>query len=266
MSVQLGVIGAGNMGLAIVRGAIDAGVLGPEQLLVCEIDPARREQAAALGCSTSADPTPAAEADQILLAVKPQGFPVVAEALAPLARPTVVISIMAGLGSGHIRAALGERARVVRVMPNTPCQIGQGMAAIAVGEGAGPADAGLAERIFGAVGRTTMVDESLMYAVTAVSGGGPAYLFLLAEMMQRGAVEIGIDEPTASLLVNQTILGAAKLLNESDESPAALRKAVTSPGGTTAEALNVLFDSGWPDQMVRALAAARDRGIELDQG
>jgi pyrroline-5-carboxylate reductase len=119
--------------------------------------------------------------------------------------------------------------------------------------------------IFGALGRTVMVDESLMYAVTAVSGSGPAYVFLLAEAMEQAAVRLGIDQATANLLVKQTVMGAGKLLAESEQGAAALRKAVTSPGGTTAAALDVFEKRQFIDAVIEALTAARDRGHELDR-
>jgi pyrroline-5-carboxylate reductase len=156
-------------------------------------------------------------------------------------------------------------ARVVRVMPNMPCQIGAGMSAIALGDGAKPRDESLAVSIFGALGRTAMVDESLIHAATAVSGSGPAYLFLLAEAMERAAMELGIDQATARLMVEQTIMGAGRLMIESGQDAANLRQAVTSPGGTTAAALEVFEQRQFIDVVIAALTAARDRGKQLDR-
>ena len=266
MSRELGIIGGGNMGAAIVRGAIAAGVIDPQNILVAEIDPSRRAQVGRTGCATTEDPAEAAACAQMLLAVKPQSFADVAKAVAPLAKPTIVISIMAGLGSGVIRRALGESARVVRVMPNTPCQVGAGVAAIALGDGAAPGDERLARELFDALGRTTTVDEGQMYAVTAVSGSGPAYVFLLAEALEQAAVDLGIDSATARLLVHQTVFGSGKLLLESDQEAVALRQAVTSPGGTTEAALAVMLEQRFAQIIAEAVTAARDRGIELDQG
>jgi pyrroline-5-carboxylate reductase len=265
MASRLGLIGGGNMGGAIVRGGIEAGVFAAREVIVADVDVARLDDFKSLGCETSLDARMAANAMQVVLAVKPQVFGQVAEAIAPLAQPKVVISIMAGLRSQAIRTALGEAARIVRVMPNTPCQIGTGMSAIALGDGANPGDEELTLSIFGALGRTVMVDESLMYAVTAVSGSGPAYVFLLAEAMEQAAVRLGIDQATANLLVKQTVMGAGKLLAESEQGAAALRKAVTSPGGTTAAALDVFEKRQFIDAVIEALTAARDRGHELDR-
>ncbi len=263
MAIKLGIIGAGNMGMSIIRGVIDAGVLSPQTLVVADLDRSRRDAAAALGCASTADATDVREAGQILLAVKPQGFAAVAGAIGPLQRGTVVISIMAGLGSPAIRRALGPLARVVRAMPNTPCRVGAGMTAIALGDGAETGDEALAVKIFAAMGRTVIVHEDHMHAVTGISGSGPAYVFLLAEAMERAAVSAGLDDVTAALLVRQTILGAGTLLTESADAPAELRAAVTSPGGTTEAALDVMMDRDWPAIVGDAIAAARHRGAEL---
>lgn len=265
MAERLAVIGGGNMGGAVVRGAIAADVLAPGALLIVESEAGRRADFDKLGCRTSEHAADALAAEMIMLAVKPQVFSEVAEALGELARPTIVLSIMAGKSSASIRAALGEHARVVRIMPNTPCQIGEGMSAIGLGDGAQPGDDALAVRLFESIGRVVRVDESLMHSVTAVSGSGPAYVFLLAEAMEQAALQLGIAHGEARTLVKQTVLGAAKLLASSDLTADALRQAVTSPGGTTAAAVEVMFERELPQIVVEALAAARDRGRELDQ-
>jgi len=265
MTYRLGMIGGGNMGSAIVRGGIGAGVFQPANVIVAEVDSTRRDALADIGCALSANPQDAAMAEQIMLAVKPQAFAEVAKAIAPLDDEKVVVSIMAGLNSQRIRAALGTKARVIRAMPNTPCQLGAGMTAIAIGAGAAPGDEQLAVSLFNAVGRTVLVDESLMYAVTAVSASGPAYVFLLAEAMEQAAVALGIDQSVARRLVEQTVMGAGRLLSESSQDAGQLRQAVTSPGGTTAAALSVFEQEKLTDIVVRALTAARDRGRELDR-
>ncbi len=264
MTHRLGIIGGGNMGQAIVRGSIAAGIMKSGDVLVAEIDPMRRQELACLGCTTTEDPASAVGCEQIMLAVKPQVFTNIATVIGPLPEPKVVISIMAGLSSRVIRAALGEHARIVRVMPNTPCRIGAGMTAIALGQGANAGDEALAVAIFDSLGRTTIVDESLMHTVTAVSGSGPAYVFLLAEAMQQAAVDLGMDQATAQLLVNQTICGAGKLLVEADEDAAELRRVVTSPGGTTQAAMEVILRRDLPAIVREAIKAAHDRSAELD--
>lgn len=262
-TIRFAAIGAGNMGQAILRGALAADVLKPAQTLVIDVDGERRAAFEQLGCRTSGDPAAVADADAILLAVKPQSYPSVAMTIGRLPRPALVISVMAGIRSETIRADLGETARIVRVMPNTPAQVGAGMSAIALGAGARPGDDELALRLFSSIGETLRLDESMMDAVTAVCGSGPAYAFLLAESMERGAVALGFSEAEARLLVSQTLLGAATLLRRSGESPAALREAVTSRGGTTAAALDVMNGAGFVETVTRAMRAAADRAAAL---
>ena len=262
----LAMIGAGNMGGAIVRGAIATGVLAPGEILVVEPDASRRSAMAALGVRALASPGSLEGASTLLLAVKPQYFAEAAAALPRLPAATVVISIMAGLDSTHIRSALGGEVRVVRAMPNTPCQVGAGMTAIALGAGAVPGDEALAVRLFAAIGSTEVVDEALMHAVTAVSGSGPAYLFHLAEAMEAAARSLGFSGEQARRFVTQTLLGASRLLAESADDPARLRQAVTSKGGTTEAALGVMASRGFAEIVAQALTAARDRGAALARG
>src|SRR5262245_24679669 len=199
------------MGSAIVRGAVRERVVPVEEILIVEPDAVRRQAMDDLGGRTSDDPAAASIADMVMLAVKPQVFPEVAARLAPLSQPTVVLSIMAGVESRAIRAALGSVARVVRAMPNTPCQVGAGMTAIALGDGAKPPDLELPRRIFAALGTVAIVPEELMHAVTAVSGSGPAYVFLLAEAMEAAARSLGFSPADARTFVRQTIVGAGQL-------------------------------------------------------
>ncbi len=264
MTCKLGVIGGGNMGCAILDGALRVGLLTPADVLVVDTSSFARSQFEARGIRTSADAAHAAACEQMMLAVKPQVFTRVAESIGELKESKVVISIMAGLSSANIRDALGEQARIVRVMPNTPCRIGKGMAAIALGEGARQGDDELAARLFWACGKIARVEESQMHAVTAISGSGPAYVFLLAEAMQQAAEQMGLSHRLARTLVEQTIVGAGELLADSEETAMELREAVTSPGGTTAAALEVMFEKELPETIVEALLAARDRGVELD--
>lgn len=257
---RLGVIGAGNMGLTIVRGAIENGILVPADIHIAEVDPSRRAIAAGLGCKVEASPEAVWSCENILLAVKPQQF----GEMPPMhALDGVIITIMAGIDSARVRDALGPSARVIRAMPNTPCRIGEGMTAIAIGAGAQQGDEAFALRLFGALGRTVLVDEHHMHAVTAVSGSGPAYVFRFAEAMERGAIDAELDPATARLLVQQTILGAAGLMIEAGDDPAVLRAAVTSKGGTTAAALAVIEAGAFETIVREAIAAAVARGREL---
>lgn len=264
MTHRIGIIGGGNMGGAIVRGGVKAAVFRAAEVIVVEVDAAKRTAFEQIGCATSDQPAHAAAAEHILLAVKPQMFASVAGQIAPLAPDKLVVSVMAGLNSKAIRSALGHSSRIVRAMPNMPCQIGAGMTAVALGEGARSGDEQLAMAIFSALGRTVMVDESLLNAVTAVSGSGPAYIFLLAEAMEQAAIALGVDAATARILVKQTVMGAGRLLTETNQSAAELRAAVTSPGGTTAAALEVFQNRRLTEMVIDALTAARDRGVALD--
>jgi len=260
----LGIIGGGNMGQALARGALAARLMPPERLVIAEIHPEKRELLAPLRCTVVESASDAMDAEHVILAVKPFQFPLVAKAVAPLRNACVVISIMAGLSTDRIRRDLGPLARLVRAMPNTPCQIGQGMTAIAPGAGARPGDERFAARIFESIGRTVFVEEAHLDAVTAVSGSGPAYVFLLAEAMHEAARQSGLDEATARLLVVQTLVGAADLLRDSGADPADLRRAVTTPQGTTAAAIAVLERRGFTAAMIEAVLAAQERGRQME--
>lgn len=260
---RLAIIGGGNMGFAIARGVLSARVLEPADLLIAERDAAKHERFSPLGCPCTTRTPDAVAADQLLLAVKPQHFEAVAGGLAPLPGRRVVMTIMAGIDSTAIRSRLGPEAAVIRMMPNTPCQVGEGMTGIALGDGAEPGDEALARDIFGAVGRIAVVDEHLMHAVTAVSGSGPAYVYLLAEVMVEAARELDLPDAAARLLVEQTIIGAGRMLRAGGEEPARLREIVTTPGGTTAAALDVFDRRDLRGTVRTALQAARDRGREL---
>ncbi len=263
MSYTLGFIGAGNMAEAIARGAADQGVIDASRMIAADPSEARRQVFASFGVATANDNAAVLEqSDTLMLAVKPQMLPQLGEALAAVRDDQVVISIMAGLGSGKLEAAAGKPLRVVRVMPNTPLMIGQGMAGVALGAHAQPGDDALAMELFGACGRAIRVAESDLDAVTAVSGSGPAYLFYLAEAMQQAAAEFGLSEHARTLVV-QTLLGSAALLDQSDEAPAELRRKVTSPGGTTEAAIRHLDDHAVRAHVAAALRAARDRSVEL---
>ena len=271
---RIAAIGGGNMAEAIIRGSIRTARLEAAGWVVAEPREERRALFSSLGVDavpTAADLTPHLDDEsQILLAVKPQMLPAVAADLAAVPLSRTVVSILAGSTTDGIRTACTDAGnasasgmRVVRVMPNTPCAIGEGMAALACGDGTSEADTTLAKGLFGALGEIIEIDESLMDAFTAVAGSGPAYVFHLAEAMTRGAEAAGFSAGEAAFIVRQTVAGAARLLRDSEVSAADLRVAVTSPGGTTAAALQELDSSATGDAMVRAIIAARDRGREL---
>jgi pyrroline-5-carboxylate reductase len=266
---SLCVIGAGNMAQAIVRGALDRRVLSPDRLIVAEPDEATRSLWKQWRADAHPDVASALDViphdAQLMLAVKPQVFDVVAPDLHARIDGRVVMSIMAGVGTERIRRALGD-VRVIRLMPNTPARLAKGITAICLGAGARPGDDALARALFEAVGALEPVDESLMDAFTAIAGSGPAYVFYLAEAMTRAGVKAGFDGQAAARIVRATIAGAGALLEASDQDASALRAAVTSRGGTTAAAVAVLDEHAIMDAIARAVFAARDRAGELGAG
>ena len=265
------VIGYGSMGSAIVRGACNANLLSPGDIIVADPDEARRHAAVADGIASVHALTADALADlarresapeggTILLAVKPQMLRDLG--ISHLIGGRRVISILAGMSAANVRASLGGRARVVRVMPNLPASMGQGVAAIA--RGASPVDLAFARELFLSTGpRVLEIDEGLMDAFTALAGSGPAYLFFLAESMVRAGIEMGFTPSEADAAVRQTLLGAASMLASDARDPASLRAAVTSRGGTTAAALTSMEADGVDDALRRAIKAAEARGREL---
>jgi pyrroline-5-carboxylate reductase len=254
-------VGCGKMGGAMAAGWLAAG----RQVVVVEPHaPAPPGVALAVtdAAALPADLTPSA----VVLAVKPQEAARVLPSYARFAGASVFVSIMAGKTVANMQALLGAAARVVRAMPNTPAAIGRGITVCCAGAGVSEAQRALADSLLAAVGQVEWVnDESLIDPVTAVSGGGPAYVFLLVEMLAQAAVAEGIPEPLAQRLARATVAGSGALLDASAEVPAAtLRQNVTSPGGTTAEALKVLMDdAAWPALMRRAIAAATARSRAL---
>lgn len=265
---ELATIGAGNMAEGVVRGVVGAGVIAREQIIAVDPDPARREQFnQQLGVAATFDvPRAVDQSRVVLLAVKPQAFAGVAAELAGRVRADhLVVSIMAGVSTAKIEAALAPTAvRVVRVMPNLPMIVGAGMAGFCAGARATADDLAFVKRVFESAGRAVQInDEALMDAVTAVSGSGPAYYYLFTAALIEGGRRVGLDEATARLLAAQTCLGAARMMLERGEPPHELRAKVTSKGGTTAAALAVLESGGVPEQIARAVVAAFERGRAL---
>lgn len=257
---RLTVVGGGKMGEALVGGLLAAEWAAPSDLLVVEPVEARRAELTATFKDLPLTSSAADAGPDVLIAVKPDHVEAVCRSLTAPAR---VLSIAAGVTTASIESWLPEGVRVVRVMPNTPAMVGEGMAAVAPGAQATRHDLDWATGILAAVGQAVVVDESAMDAVTAVSGSGPAYLFLLAEAMRDAGVAQGLDPATSDLLTRQTLLGAATLLTRSGDDPATLRRNVTSPNGTTAAALDV-FDAGGLQALVAdAIAAAAARSAEL---
>ena len=262
MKKVIGMIGAGNMGGAIIRRINQS-----YKILVCEKDMARRRMLKRTSRVIFAElPMVARKADIIFLAVKPQDIDAVLNELRPfLTARQRVISIAAGITTTYIEKKLRARIRVIRTMPNLPAMIGEGMTALCAGKYAKSADLKEAEKIFNQVGATMIVKESLMDAVTAVSGSGPAYVFLVAECLQKAARSLGFTEEVAATLVNQTLTGSVHLLTKENVAAGELRARVTSKGGTTQAAMNVFFKRGIEKIFDEALNAARKRAGELSR-
>jgi pyrroline-5-carboxylate reductase len=263
---RIAVIGAGNMGEALVRGLLSTGAVGADQITATDVRPARLELfAGSYHVSTTDDNAAAVEgSDVVVLAVKPQQM---SEALASfrgaMSPRKLVVSIAAGVRAARLEQELGGSARVVRVMPNTPSRVGAGAAVLSRGLHATESDLATAEAILAAVGTTARADEDLLDAVTGLSGSGPAYVFLLAEAMIRGGIESGLAPEMARKLALQTILGAARLMVESAEDPGLLRQQVTSPAGTTQAALEVMERGRLVEVVAEAIQAATRRATEL---
>ena len=268
MLPRLVIVGFGNVGQAIVRGAMASGIAAPSEIGAIDTDATRMQQALEMGLRT-ADAESLAEAEVIVLAVKPQSFAAVVPAIGKVgADGPLVISVMAGVRGDAIRTQLGGAARVIRVMPNTPAAVRRGITAVASDSGLAETDLVRAEQLFASVGTTVRVPESLFDAVTAVSGSGPAFLFRFLEAWTYASEHIGLPPETARTLARETLIGAAALLDETKEEPEVLRAKVTSRGGTTAAGMLRLDDTssrggGLDALMVETLKAARDRGAEL---
>ncbi len=262
----IALIGAGNMGEALTRGLLANGAIAPRQLVATDVHAERLELfAKSFGVQATGDNAEAVSgADVVLLAVKPQQ---ITEALASF-RPAMssqklLISIAAGVPTTRIERELGNTTRVVRVMPNTPAQVRTGATALCKGRHATDEDLATAEAILGAVGITVRTEESFLDAVTALSGTGPAYIFLAAEAMMRAGVEMGLGTELSRKLTVQTVLGAARLMAQSEEPPAVLRQRVTSRGGTTEAAMRVMAEGRFVEVFVEAVHAAARRSREL---
>lgn len=268
MRPRLVIVGFGNVGQAIVRGAILSGIAAPSEIGAIDANPARLAEAAEMGLRTD-DEVSVAEAELVVLAVKPQVFAEAAAAIAPIGRDgPLVASVMAGVRSQAIRAALGGSARVVRTMPNTPAAIRRGITAIAADAEVGATDLAKVEQLFASVGRTVRVPEAHFDAVTASSGSGPGFVFRFLEAWIYAGEQAGLDPDTARALARHTLIGAAALLDETGETAEVLRAKVTSRGGTTAAGIARLDDAspragGIDALMIETLRAARDRGTEL---
>jgi pyrroline-5-carboxylate reductase len=267
MTDRVAILGAGVMGETLLSGLIRAG-RSPETLLVGEKRPHRAtELSERYGVRVVGNREAAAEAQTVVVVVKPQDMGDLIDDIAGELRPgQLVVSLAAGITTAYIESRLPEGVAVVRVMPNTPALVDEGMAAVSPGSHCDEAHLAMAEGMLAAVGRVVQVPESQQDAITAISGSGPAYLFFVVEAMIEAGVHLGLPRPTATELVVQTVVGSAKLLRETGEHPTVLREQVTSPGGTTAAAVRELEDHKVRAAFLTAMEAARDRSRALAEG
>lgn len=259
-------LGAGNMAEALIKGLLRAGTARPDAIIATGRRSERIEELQrTYGVRGSLDNLAAAqEAEVIVLAAKPQAMDQLVVQVAPALDPRkLIISVAAGVPIAALERRLGAGARIIRAMPNTPSLVGAGACALSRGEHASEEDLAVATRIFQAVGTTTVVEESLLDAVTGLSGSGPAYIFLIIEALSDAGVKVGLPRYTAQKLAAQTVLGSAQLLIETGIHPGQLKDQVTSPGGTAIAGLHTLEAGGLRTTLINAVEAATRRAKEL---
>jgi pyrroline-5-carboxylate reductase len=268
MNIQhIGFIGGGNMASSLIGGLVSNGYPA-DKITVADLDAAKLAYLSEkFGVNNTQDSSAVAlEADILVLAVKPQHMQSVADAVKSAAqeKKPVVVSIAAGIRVEALDRWIGGDMPIVRCMPNTPALVKTGATGLYANERVSESQKDQVESLLRAVGVTVWVDdESQIDAVTALSGSGPAYFFMMMEALEAARIEAGLDQKTAQLLTQETALGAAKMALESSESAGVLRQRVTSPGGTTERAIGVMTDRGLADIFQQAVLAARDRSIEL---
>ena len=262
---RIGLAGGGNMGSALLKGMLNAGLVDAGQVKVAEkLDQRAQQLKADLGVDSVTACSELGQLDVLILAVKPGDVVAAAqEAAACLSPRSLVITLAAGVKRGAVAAALAPEQPLVRAMPNTPALIGKGITAICGGPGLAPEHLETAASIFGAVGPVVVVEEKLMDAVTALSGSGPAYVFVIIEALADAGVNQGLDRATALALAAHTVAGAAQLFIDSGQHPGELKDMVTSPGGTTIAGLAELERGGLRAALYNAVEAATSRGKTL---
>jgi len=262
---SIGFIGAGNMGSAIISRL--AGSISPDRILVFDADESRAAQLKKkfnINKQQSIEGVCAARI--IVIAVKPDTVSTVLESMKPALRPeSVVVSIAAGVQISSIEKIIGADKKIARIMPNTPAMAGEGMSVIALNGAAGHDDRQKIEFIFSHTGKTAIMPEKMMDAVTGLSGSGPAYVFTFIQALADGGVKMGLPRENALLLAAQTVLGSAKLVLESGEDPITLRSRVASPGGTTIEGIHVLEKAGFSGTVMDAVEAATVKSKKLGE-
>lgn len=263
---KLAVIGAGKLGETILGGLFDAGTIRPTDVIATA---AHQERLSLLqerfGLETNlSNPAAVESSDVVLLCVKPRTVPSVIDEIADVLRPSqLLITAAASVSTAFIEARLPREIPVVRAMPNTPCRIRKGMTGIAPGAHAGEEHLALARHIFDAVGRTRVVDERHMDAITGLSASGPAFLYVVIESLAEGGVKVGLPRDVATELAAQTVLGAGAMVLETGEHPARLKDSVTTPAGCTMDGILELEEGGLRVTLIKAVVRATERAREL---
>lgn len=262
---RVGFVGAGKMATALAKGLIDSGFVPASSVAGADVSAeARRAFAEATGARAAEKNADVVGAEVVFLAVKPQQMPGLLRELSVAAsHATLFVSVAAGVPIATYTKALGEDARVVRVMPNTPCLVAAGASAYALGGAATAADGDLVRSMLETVGVAVPVAEALLDAVTGLSGSGPAYAYQVIEALSDGGVRVGLPRHVATKLAAQTVLGAAAMVLKTGEHPGPLKDAVTSPGGTTIAGLHELERGGLRAALMNAVQAATERSREL---
>lgn len=265
LTERIGFIGAGQMAAALAKGFAAAGLAGPKNLVAADPSAsAMQDFAATTGAATAADNRKlVASADVVFLAVKPQQMPDVLAEIGGAIGDKLVVSIAAGVRLDTLAAGLGDKTRLIRVMPNTPCLIGRGASGYCLSPRATAADGELVNRLLSASGAAFEVQEKLLDAVTGLSGSGPAFVFMIIEALSDGGVSMGLPRHIATALAAHTVRGAAELLIETGRHPGQLKDSVASPGGTTIAGIQALERGGLRAALIAAVQAAAERSIEL---
>lgn len=267
LAIKIGMLGAGRMATALARGVVEAGVVPPESIYASDPSSTARDEFARVvpGARLVNDNSEVArQCELLLLAVKPQQMDeVLSEIRGAIRGDSLVVSIAAGIPLARLAKGLPPGQRIVRVMPNTPCLIGQGVSCFALDHNATEGDADMVSALLSAVGVAFQVPESQLDAVTGLSGSGPAFVYTMIEALTAGGVEVGLPPKLAADLAGRTVAGAAQMVLQTAESPAVLRDRVTSPGGTTQAGLAVLEQSQFDKAVVGAVSAAARRSAEL---
>ena len=265
--MKLCIIGLGKMGTALVNSILNAGIYSPEEIIGCDINVEdSKENSRFGGIVTSKDNFYGAEkADIILLSVKPQKINNVLNEIKGTTVGKLIISIAAGISNPYIKKILPTSSRVVRVMPNTPALVKEGISAIAPGDNVTAEDIEIVKSIFNGVGEVIQIEEGLMDAVTGLSGSGPAYIYMIIEALADGGVRTGISRELSFKLAAQTVLGAAKMVLETGKHPGELKDMVTSPGGTAIQGVETLEMHGLRGILIDAVKKATARSKELSK-